>query len=241
VAAVVLAPLALGHRAAGSLETAYGNAAVSVLSRARGSSVGQNPVAGDSQAIQVGREAYVGSCGQCHGANGDGKGVFGQTTFPPATDFTSQVARELSDQQMFDIIKNGLGFTAMPSYASQYSDADIWNLVSFIRELQKGQTKGLASVDATREQLTFANFQSADETQRGAAVYFAQACAVCHGPTGEAPEQINFDVNDPATTKAIREGVRGMPRYNANLISDDQLRDLLAYMATFPVRDEEDG
>jgi mono/diheme cytochrome c family protein len=240
VVAIVAAPLALTHRAAGSLETSYGNAVVSTVTKVRASGIGTNPVAGDSQAIQAGREAYTGSCAQCHGAAGDGKGVFGQTTFPPATDFTSQPARDLSDQQMFYIIKNGLGFTAMPSYAGQYADADIWTLVSFIRELQKSQLKAFAELPATREQLTFANMQSSDAAQRGAAVYFAQGCAVCHGADGSAPEQLNFDVNSPDTPKTIREGTKGMPRYTASQISDAQLQDLVAYMATFPVEDEPD-
>jgi mono/diheme cytochrome c family protein len=237
---VVLAPLALTHRAAGGLETAYGNAAVSIVTRVRASSIGPNPVAGSSEAIQAGREAFTGSCAQCHGAAGDGKGVFGQTTFPPATDFTSQSAKDLSDGQLFYIVKNGLGFTAMPGYASQYSDADIWAFVSFIRELQKSQLKAFAEVPATKDQLAFANMLSAEAAQRGAAVYFAQGCAVCHGADGQAPEQLNFDVNSPDTPKTIREGTKGMPRYSAAQITDAQLKDVLAYMATFPVEDEPD-
>ena len=240
VLAIVLAPLALTHRAAGSLETAYGNTVVSTVTRVRAMGIAANPVAGDSNAVQAGREAYTGSCAQCHGAAGDGKGVFGQGTFPPATDFTSQAAKDLSDQQMFYIIKNGLGFTAMPAYAGQYSDADIWTFVSFIRELQKSDLKAFAEVPASSEQLRFANLQSSESAQRGAAIYFAQGCAVCHGALGQAPEQLNFDVNSPDTPKTIREGIKGMPRYSASQISDAQMQDLLAYLATFPVEDEPD-
>ncbi len=236
--AVLLAPLALAHHESSALETAYGNRMVSLVSRLRSSGVGPNPVAGNSQAIQAGREAYVGSCGQCHGAQADGKGVFGQTTFPPATDFTTRAAKDLSDQQMFEIIKDGLGFTPMPGYASQYSDMDIWNLVSFIRAVQNGQAKGLTSVEPTSEELRFANFLSADAAQRGAAVYFSQGCSACHGSLGQAPEQLNFDVNDPETARTIREGTKGMPHFGPSQISDAQLRDLLAYMATFPEPDE---
>jgi mono/diheme cytochrome c family protein len=240
IVAIVLAPLALTHRGAGSLEMAYGNTVVNAVTRVRAMGVGANPVAGDAQAIQTGREAYTGSCAQCHGAAGDGKGVFGQVTFPPATDFTSQAAKELSDQQMFYIIKNGLGFTAMPAYAGQYSDADIWTFVSFIRELQKSDLKAFAEVPASRDQLRFANLQSSEAAQRGAAVYFAQGCAVCHGALGQAPEQLNFDVNSPDTPKTIRDGTKGMPRYGPTQVSDAQMQDLLAYLATFPIEDEPD-
>ena len=238
VALVVGVPLALTHRQAGGLETFYAGTAVNVVTGFASRGVGANPVPSDSGAIQAGRQAFTGSCAQCHGAAGDGKGVFGASTFPPATDLTSQPARDLSDQQMFYIIKNGLGFTAMPGFASQYADADVWGLVSFIRELQRSQLKAFNDVPATDEQLRFADMRSSEAAERGAAVYFAQGCAVCHGALGQAPEQLNFDVNSPDTPKTIRDGTQGMPRYGPELISDAQMQDLLAYMATFPVPDE---
>ncbi len=237
---LLAAPLALTHRTAGGLELAYANAIVSFVSSRGAGGVGPNPVAGNSQAIQDGRSAFTGSCAQCHGAAGDGKGVFGQNTFPAATDLTSQATRQLSDQQLFYIVKNGLGFTGMPGYAAQYADRDIWAFVSYIRDLQQNGTKAFQAAEVSKDQLTFANFQSADSAHRGAAVYMAQGCVTCHGPQGEAPEQLNFDVNSPDTVKAIREGVHGMPRYGPDAISDAELKDVLAYMATFPVQDEEE-
>lgn len=240
VAAVVAAPLALTHKSAGGLETAYANAIINVVSSRGAGNIGANPVPGNSQAIQDGRAAFTGSCAQCHGAAADGKGVFGQNTFPPATDLTTPAAKQLSDQQMFYIIKNGLGFTGMPGYADQYSDRDIWSFVSYIRDVQSKGTKAFNAVTVDKEQLSFADFQSAESPRRGAAVWMAQGCVTCHGVTGDAPEQINFDVNSPETAKAIREGVKGMPKYGTNLISDAELKDVLAYMATFPVRDEEE-
>jgi mono/diheme cytochrome c family protein len=212
---------------------------VSFIAQRGASDAGKNPVAGDSQAAQAGRQAFTGSCAQCHGAAGDGRGVFGQGTFPQASDLTSQSTRALTDEQMFYVIKNGLGYSGMPGFASQYADRDIWSFVTFIRELQRGQSKAFEPVAPTGEQLTFANFQSAEGPQRGAAVYFAQGCAVCHGPTGEGPEQITVDVKSPKTTQAVREGTKGMPRYSSALISDAQLRDLLEYLATWPNREEE--
>jgi len=238
--AVFAAPLALTHRNAGGLETAYANAVVSFVSARGAGNIGQNPVAGNSQAIQDGRSAFTGSCAQCHGAAADGKGVFGQNTFPQATDLTSQAARQLSDQQMFYIIKNGLGFTGMPGYANQYSDRDIWAFVAYLRDVQQKGTKAFDAAEVSADQLMFADFQSADSPRRGAAIYFAQGCVTCHGPTGQAPEQLNFDVNSPDTVKAIRQGVAGMPRYGTDAISDDGMKDLLAYMATFPVPEEEE-
>lgn len=131
----VVAPYALTHKDSSPLETWYGDAAVSLVSRLLGS---QPAVTSNQAALASARAAYEASCAQCHGARGDGKGVYGQSTFPPATDLTSAPARDKSDGQLFWIIKNGLGFTAMPGYAGQYHDDDIAALAGYVRSLQHG-------------------------------------------------------------------------------------------------------
>lgn len=131
---LVIAPAALTHKESGPIETWYGDIAVSLVSRL-GSS---QPAATSQAALASGRTAYQSSCAQCHGATGDGKGVFGQSTFPPATDLTGGSAKAKSDAQLFRIVKDGLGLTAMPAYASQYHDEDIAALVGYVRSLQHG-------------------------------------------------------------------------------------------------------
>jgi mono/diheme cytochrome c family protein len=58
------------------------------------------------RATTAGRFEYSGSCASCHGATGDGRGVFGQTTYPLPTDLTSAEAMALSEAQLFWITKN---------------------------------------------------------------------------------------------------------------------------------------
>ena len=72
---VVGMPLALGHRTNLPLETLYGNFAVSVAARLQAGAA-QNPLGQNPRALESGRLAYTGSCSVCHGANGDGKGIF---------------------------------------------------------------------------------------------------------------------------------------------------------------------
>jgi mono/diheme cytochrome c family protein len=163
---------------------------------------------------------------------GDGKGVFGPITFPPATDLTKGDAKERSDAQLFYIMKNGLSFTPMPGYASQYSDQDLWAIVSYLRTLQNGPARAPAVPTPTAQQVSFADFQSADPAQRGAAVYFAQGCADCHGAVGDAPG--NLALRETRNiTRAVRGGRPGMPCYDPSLIDDAQMSDLQAYVATF--------
>lgn len=231
---VVGLPWAVGHRRDLPLERFYGNAAVSVASRLQAGSPSQ-PLPTDSRALATGRDAYTGSCAQCHGATGDGKGIFGQATYPPATDLTNGDAKEKSDAQLFWITKNGLSFTGMPAFGGQYDDQTLWDLVAYVRALQNGQAAPAAVPAASAAQLAQAD-PHGDAAQRGAAVYFAQGCQTCHGPVGDAPGELALGRGGREAQEAVRRGRRGMPAYGPDLISDGQLTDLEAYLATFPGR-----
>jgi len=189
-----------------------------------------NPVGNDPRAIAAGRDAYTGSCAECHGSSGDGKGVFGPGTYPPATDLTTHDVGEKSDAELFWITKNGLSFTAMPGFGDQYSDQEIWNIVAYLRSLQNGEPAAVNVPNPTFAQLSAAD-PAGDSVQRGAALYFAQGCQACHGSVGEAPG--NLALRGGGETGAIRRGRPGMPAYSPDRISDAQLTDLQAYMRTF--------
>ena len=227
---VVALPLALTHRQDLPLERFYGDAAVSLVSRVLGGDA-PNPLANDSRAITTGRTAYTGSCAVCHGAKGDGRGVFGPTTYPDATDFTTDTAKSKTDAQLFWIVKNGLGFTAMPAFGTQYKDADIWAMVVHIRHLQRGSARALAIPEPPLAQLAAAD-PSVSRQTRGAAIYFALGCHLCHGPEGDAPGDLS--IRGRIETEIVRKGDdRGMPAYGKELISDADLADLEAYLLRF--------
>ncbi len=227
---IVGAPLIVGHRADLPLERWYGNAAVSIAARFGGANQ-SNPLANNPRVLSAGRNAYTGSCASCHGATGDGKGIFGQATYPPATDLTTHDAKEKSDGQLYWIIKNGLSFTAMPGNAGQYNDQEIWGMVSYVRALQQGNAGPAVTIpEPTMAQLDAAN-PAGDAVGRGAAVYFAQGCQSCHGAVGNAPGELGL--RGSGETGAIRRGRPGMPAYGTDMISNAQLADMEAYMATF--------
>jgi len=225
---VVALPFALTHRQDLPLERVYGDAAVSLVSRILGGDA-PNPVANDQRALAGGRAAYTGSCAVCHGAKGDGRGVFGRTTYPDATDLTS--VKNKSDAQLFWIVKNGLGFTAMPAFGGQYQDADIWAIVAYVRALQRGTASALAIPEPSLAQLAAADPTGSRQT-RGAAIYFALGCHLCHGPEGDAPGDLS--IHGRIETDVVRKGDdRGMPAYGQDIISDAELADLETYLLRF--------
>jgi mono/diheme cytochrome c family protein len=230
VVLVVALPLALTHREDLPLERVYGNAAVSLVSRVLGGDAA-NPLADDPRALATGRAAYTGSCAVCHGAKGDGRGVFGRTTYPDAADLTSDAAKSKTDAQLFWIVKNGLGFTAMPEFGGQYKDAEIWAMVAYIRALQRGTASALAIPEPSLAQLAAADPAISRQT-RGAAFYFALGCHLCHGPEGDAPGDLG--ILGRIQTEIVRSGdERGMPAYGRDVITDAELADLEVYLLRF--------
>jgi mono/diheme cytochrome c family protein len=233
-ALVLVAPMVVAHRSNLPLEKVYGDFAVGLASRVNAGNA-QSPLAQNQRSVQAGRLAYIGSCAQCHGAAGDGKGIFGTATYPPASDLTAGDAREKTDAQLFWIVKNGLSFTGMPAFGGQYSDQDIWSLVAYLRSLQKpaaSPAPALAIPSATTEQLAVAD-SAGTAVQRGAAVYFAQGCAECHGAIGNAAGELRLRSGERELIEAIRSGRRGMPSYSTATLSDQDLAELQAYVNTF--------
>src|SRR3954453_7157108 len=200
VAIVVIVPLALTHHGAGSLERKLADVAVGLTTRLSARNTGANPVAGTPQALEAGTTAYNGVCAQCHGASGQGDGLFAQAVFPPATDLTGDTTRQMSDAQLFYIIKNGLGFTPMPAYGEHYSDQTIWSMVSYIRALQNGQGGRLPVGTPTSQQVSAAQVPDGGNAQRGALLFRSNGCVVCHG---SAPGQVALDPTNRMIAQAV--------------------------------------
>lgn len=225
-------PLLLTHRDDLPLERAYAAAMVSLVSRLQAGDA-TNPLANDPRAIAVGRNAYTGQCSLCHGPSGDGRGGFGALTYPDAADLTAGKTVAKSDAQLFWITKNGLGFTAMPGFGRVYRDEEIWALVSYIRALQRGRAEPIDVPTPTLAQLAQAD-PFGDSVARGAAVYFAQGCARCHGPEAVAPGSLS--IRGRVGTEIVRAGdARGMPRFGVERISPAELIDLEAFLLRFAV------
>lgn len=119
-----------------------------------------NPLSGSTQDIEHGRALYEaersgGSCASCHGHDGSGRGPAAAGLVPPARDFTcAPMMQALSDGQLFWVTKYGSGafhlparqgaqqaarpgrrqsYTTMSAYDKQLSDAEIWQIVLYLR------------------------------------------------------------------------------------------------------------
>jgi mono/diheme cytochrome c family protein len=90
----------------------------------------------DPAVVQAGaREFLKHGCVNCHGAPGATWAKFSEGMTPPPPDL-AEVAKERSPQEIFWVVKHGLKFTGMPSFAAiEVKDDEIWKIAAFVKKL----------------------------------------------------------------------------------------------------------
>ena len=95
----------------------------------------KNPVAKGEASNKAGMALYTKNCASCHGKAGLGDGVKARAlkTFPG--DFSKAEYQDQTDADHFYKTKFGRG--EMPKYEGKMSDADMWNVVNYMRTFKK--------------------------------------------------------------------------------------------------------
>ncbi|MBL8176385.1 MAG: c-type cytochrome [Bryobacterales bacterium] len=104
--------------------------------------------------LEQGGKLYRGSCGYCHGPQGDG-GKGADLAKP-------KLERASSDEQLVNVIKNGIPGTEMPG-AWHMIDNEIRQVAAFVRTLGKVEARPVPGDPANGKQ-----------------VYASAGCAACH-------------------------------------------------------------
>jgi mono/diheme cytochrome c family protein len=94
----------------------------------------KNPVANTPESIAAGKKVYQRMCARCHGpsAKGDGGGAGGGGIPSDLTDETWDYGS--TDGEIFRSIHDGTSVN-MEGYAERITDADIWNIVNYLRSI----------------------------------------------------------------------------------------------------------
>lgn len=92
----------------------------------------KNPIATSPESIAAGKRVYARMCGRCHGAEGKGDGTAATAPVPDLTDAAWDYGG--TDGEIFAVIHDGVS-AEMDGYAARLSDADIWNVVNFVRSV----------------------------------------------------------------------------------------------------------
>jgi mono/diheme cytochrome c family protein len=98
---------------------------------------------GDANA---GKAKYESLCSSCHGTEGKGDGPAAGGLNPKPRDLSdSAYAKTLSDQYLFEIIKEGgpkvKKSPLMPAWNGALNDKEIWNVIAYLRSLSAHQKK----------------------------------------------------------------------------------------------------
>lgn len=96
---------------------------------AAGLSVWSTPAAADAAAT------YKAKCAMCHGADGKGDTPVGKKM--GIHDFAAPEVQKMSDEELITVTTKGKN--KMPAYEKKLSDAEIKDVVSYIRQLAKGK------------------------------------------------------------------------------------------------------
>jgi mono/diheme cytochrome c family protein len=85
---------------------------------------------------QAGQKLYLESCQNCHGPTGKGDSDMAAYLTPPPANLTAKAAQAKTDVQLRKIILEGRPGTAMVGYAGTFEEAQLADLIAYIRSLQ---------------------------------------------------------------------------------------------------------
>lgn len=151
-----------------------------------------NPVPLSIDVLEDAKRIFTRECSGCHGYAGTGDGIFMAGLQPPPPDFSDGNYGTLAnptytDADYFWRISEGLPWSAMPAWKSQYAEEDRWKLVHYIRTMFT-QTEAASAKPAAdfefRDVYKSLTMPQSASFDRGKALY-TQRCADCHGAAGD--------------------------------------------------------
>ena len=95
----------------------------------------KNPIASSPEVLAEARAHFADHCASCHDNDGRGKTTLGQNMYPKAPDMWDRRTQELSDGELFYIVKNGVRLTGMAAWGEDTpeDDRESWKCVLLIR------------------------------------------------------------------------------------------------------------
>lgn len=96
----------------------------------------KNPLTVNEETIVSGADLYMNHCAGCHGVPSNKDSVFANSFNPPVPVFFKD-APDMSENQNFYIIQHGIRWTGMPAWGKTLSSTQIWQLVTFLSNIEK--------------------------------------------------------------------------------------------------------
>jgi thiosulfate dehydrogenase len=100
-------------------------------------STAPNPLPVTDENLTAGLKLYATNCMACHGAS-DGKASnIAHGLYQPAPQLGDRGVEDDPDGEIYWKIQHGIRFTGMPSFSKTLTDTQLWQLVMFLKQMDK--------------------------------------------------------------------------------------------------------
>lgn len=140
----------------------------------------------EAAGLQEGKELYVTNCLTCHGCSGNGLGSYGGTMVVTPADFKQAPYKDMSDDQWFWHVSEGVPGTLMPTWKTSLTEDQRWKVIRYVQQIfshpvmhdpDEGDPTGEYADLTNPVELTL---ETLDEGKQ----IFTRECLVCHGDAG---------------------------------------------------------
>jgi mono/diheme cytochrome c family protein len=135
---------------------------------------------GGEAAVRRGQQRFNIYCSPCHGQAGDGAGLVASRMLVKPPSFHDSRLKEMPVGKIFQAITHGVNNGNMGPYNAQIEERDRWNIILYVRALQKSKDP---SVTLGGQAVAQAVATDPPEKQ-GEALYKAKGCNACHSLDG---------------------------------------------------------
>ncbi|MGA3089215.1 MAG: cytochrome c [Terriglobales bacterium] len=94
-----------------------------------------NPVAGSDQELIEGLKIYTMNCAVCHGTLDNEPSSLEHSFYPPVPQLILHPVHD-PEWHTYDVVRNGIRYTGMPSWRHSLSEQDMWKVTGFLSRIE---------------------------------------------------------------------------------------------------------
>lgn len=191
------------------------------------------------EASEAGKALYDDKCAHCHGIEGAGDGSAAENLLPRPRDFTRGLYKIRStesgqlptDQDLFDIISNGMPGSSMPAWGAILTADEQWQLVAHIKTFYDGFEDASPRLIDVSGKVPY----SEESVAKGKEFYTNLGCVDCHGVIGRGDGTSAPDLTDEWGFRAWPANLWEQWNYRGGATTEDIFKRFIGGIAGSPM------